>query len=703
MTKPIPMRALDPVDIADPREQWLTRNDEVVRHGLDWLRRRLDAQITFQRSAGPPPAFGADGTAVMSDLRADWLLRQSESPRFDASHELIEGRATYDSARAAMAQEGQPCALDALARTFGLARFDVDVLLLTMAPQVDAGFAALYGYVHDRMSVCHATRHLAAILLCDGPAERALARQRLAPHAALRRHALISTDGSDALSPLTMDERMLGFIHGQNAVDGRLDCALRALAAVPLPERLSALADALVDDIAARDRPIALIAGPRRSGKRAIAARVAASFGLAPVELDVRALPALAADRRALLAILDREAALSRLCVVINAAPGGAAIDDPGFSNVSVAREVAAQLEGVVLVVSEDPVPGLNDVARLRVTPLSREERVWCWHQALADVVLEPESPELLADHFPFGPTQIVEIARSLPDTADIGAHAVWTACRERSAGRLDGLAQRIEPRRGWGDIVLPPSVLADLRAVADQVRCRPTVYGTWGYEALLPRGRGVSALFAGPSGVGKTLAAEVIAYELALDLYCTDLSAVVSKYIGETEKNLKRVFDAAEESGAVLFIDEADALFGKRSEVKDSHDRYANIEISYLLQRVEQYSGLAILATNMKSHIDFAFLRRLRYLIDIPFPGFSDRRMLWRKAFPPAAPLDDIDIERLAMLEIAGGNIIVIATNAAFLAAAEGTAIAMRHVEQAGRAEFRKLDRMFEMPRARP
>jgi hypothetical protein len=355
----------------------------------------------------------------------------------------------------------------------------------------------------------------------------------------------------------------------------------------------------------------------------------------------------------------------------------------------------------MVLIVTEEPLAGLGETV-VQLPALSRADRLGSWRAALADRSVASETFEALVDQFAFGPSQIMEIADATRIDRLLGPADLWAACRERATVRLEGLAQRIEPQRGWSDLVLPDAVMCDLRAVTEQARRRGLVYGRWGYAALLPRGRGVSAVFAGPSGVGKTLAAEAIAHELGLDLYCVDLSTVVSKYIGETEKNLKRVFDAAEESGAVLLFDEADALFGKRSDVKDSHDRYANIEVSYLLQRIENYSGLAILATNMKSHLDFAFLRRLRYLIDIPFPGSSDRRALWRKAFPARTPLEDIDFERLAALELAGGSIIVIAVNAAFLAATEGGGVAMRHVEQAARAEFRKMDRMFDMPATR-
>jgi SpoVK/Ycf46/Vps4 family AAA+-type ATPase len=242
--------------------------------------------------------------------------------------------------------------------------------------------------------------------------------------------------------------------------------------------------------------------------------------------------------------------------------------------------------------------------------------------------------------------------------------------------------------------MVLAPETRSDLEALTAQVAGRSLVYGEWGFRQVLGRATGVSALFAGPSGVGKTMAAEVIAQALALDLYVVDLARVTSKYIGETEKNLRRIFDAAEAGGAVLFFDEADALFGKRSEVKDSHDRYANAEISYLLQRMERYGGLAILATNLKSHLDTAFLRRLRMIVDFPMPDMDARLALWRRALHDGAPRGEIDWSGLARLELTGGNITTVATNAAFRAASEGSAIEMRHLRAAVEAEFRKLDR---------
>jgi SpoVK/Ycf46/Vps4 family AAA+-type ATPase len=272
----------------------------------------------------------------------------------------------------------------------------------------------------------------------------------------------------------------------------------------------------------------------------------------------------------------------------------------------------------------------------------------------------------------------------------------LWQACRHQASGHLEELAEKIEPCYDWDDIVVPSKVLRQLREITSQVAHRHLVYQGWGFGKKLNRGRGISALFSGASGVGKTMAAEVMARHLNLDLYRIDLAGVVSKYIGETEKNLRRVFDAAERSGAILFFDEADALFGKRSEVKDSHDRYANIEVNYLLQRMEDYRGLAILATNMKSALDSAFMRRLRFIVDFPFPDAAQRKTIWQKVFPSAAALDGLDFGVLSRLEIPGGNIRNIAVNAAFLAAGEGCSISMPHVMRAAHREYTKVDRLI-------
>jgi len=305
------------------------------------------------------------------------------------------------------------------------------------------------------------------------------------------------------------------------------------------------------------------------------------------------------------------------------------------------------------------------------------------------------EGPALLAGQFNLNLPEIARIAHTAIDDERSTFDRLWDTCLIASRPRLDTLAQRLEVKaQTWDDLILPEPEKKLLRQIMDQVGQRHQVYERWGFNRRMSRGLGINALFAGESGTGKTLAAEVIAHELKLNLYRIDLSQVVSKYIGETEKNLRKLFDAAEDGGTILFFDEADALFGKRSEVKDSHDRYANIEINYLLQRMEAYRGLAILATNMKSALDTAFMRRLRFIVDFSFPGVPERKRIWERAFPKETEKEGLDYDRLARFSLTGGSIQNIAINAAFLAARIGSPVTMPLIFEAVRNEFRKLEK---------
>jgi SpoVK/Ycf46/Vps4 family AAA+-type ATPase len=326
-------------------------------------------------------------------------------------------------------------------------------------------------------------------------------------------------------------------------------------------------------------------------------------------------------------------------------------------------------------------------------------EQLAVWRATLGDLPQDDAALAAAAAQFSLSLPATLAIAavarsRACGSPPVDAATAVWDLCRHRLRGALEGLAQRIESEQRWEDLVLPAAQTEALGNVAAQLRQRSTVHDVWGFARKTRRGLGISALFYGPSGTGKTMAAEVLANELRLDLYHIDLSRVVSKYIGETEDNLRRVFDAAEENGAILLFDEADSLFGSRSEVKDSHDRYANIEVSYLLQRMESYRGLAILTTNMRGALDNAFLRRIRFAVEFPFPDVPQRAAIWRRVFPPSAPTQDLDAERLARLRMAGGNIRNIALNAAFLAADRREPVQMHHVRAAAQSEYAKLDR---------
>jgi SpoVK/Ycf46/Vps4 family AAA+-type ATPase len=356
-------------------------------------------------------------------------------------------------------------------------------------------------------------------------------------------------------------------------------------------------------------------------------------------------------------------------------------------------------VEGLTFLACREPWPGLDpDALIMEVERPTPAEQAGAWAVALGSD--SGEAPDRLANQFNLSLPEISGIAKRQAALNQADLAGLWQACLERSRPRLDLLAEWIEPRSDWNDLVLPQDARQLLQEIASQVDHRSTVYEDWGFRKKMSRGLGISALFAGESGVGKTMAAEVIANALHLNLYRIDLSAVVSKYIGETEKNLRRLFDAADGGGAILFFDEADALFGKRSEVKDSHDRYANIEINYLLQRMEAYTGLAILATNMKSALDPAFTRRLRFIVNFPIPGPVERKLIWQKIFPPDTPLelDDatlkVDYDRLAKVNLTGGSIHNAALNAAFLAAAAKSKVTMPILVDAIQTELKKSNR---------
>jgi ATPase family associated with various cellular activities (AAA) len=478
---------------------------------------------------------------------------------------------------------------------------------------------------------------------------------------------------------------------GEDSVDPRVRAWLRPIPVMLCPQRQRHVALNLANQLRNTEARGAVIFGPAQSGRRAVTRRVAAELGLHLVELS----PAFSSRepelQRTQTALLAREAALGSFALMLDVSPvSGIESGQHDRSNREVARMLLETFDGVCFVISEDRLDFAPSMPRLQLTALESDDRLALWRESLGPGA-NPEQMELVAEHFRFGPAEIAAVASQTPATQDL-----WSACRAMAGRSLENLADRIEPRFGWDDIVLPPAVIHDLRAITAQVRHQSQVFNRGGFGKKLVRGRGVIALFSGASGVGKTMAAEVIARDLGLDLCRIDLSGVVSKYIGETERHLNAIFQKMELGGAVLMFDECDALFGKRGEINDGRDRYANLEVSYLLQRIETYSGLAILATNLKGNIDSAFLRRLRYVINIPFPDTSQRLAIWRRAFPAETQTEGLDFDALARLDIAGGNIAVIAINAAFLAAADGSPVRMSHIARAAESEFRKIDKEF-------
>ncbi len=600
--------------------------------------------------------------------------------------------------------------MEILASRLGLTAFEQNVLLLAAAPELDTRIAGLCARAQDDPQRPFPTFAL-ALALFDDPAWEALAPER-----PLRYWRLLDIHQPAAqaltVSALRADERIVNYLKGLNYLDDRLSPFLSPLdlasGSTTLGESQENQSEFILRSwqqaAPAVPLPAVQLIGPDPLSKQLVAFNVAARLNRRLYRLNAEMLPSAPSELEMLARLWQRESRLMPLALYFDAEDlGGTDMERSGPLSRFLSRSDGVFFIGVREFNSRiGRATQAVDVSK----PLPSEQQA-AWKSALGDQA--GDTPARLAAQFSLNLPGIESLAgqahaTATGDHAPTLADAVWDACRSSERPRLDTLAQRLEPKVGWDDLVLPKAEITLLKQIAAQVAQRSKVYQEWGFDRKMNRGFGISALFAGESGTGKTMAAEVIAGELRLNLYRIDLSQVVNKYIGETEKNLRRLFDAAEDSGAILFFDEADALFGKRSEVRDSHDRYANIEINYLLQRMESYRGLAILATNAKSALDPAFLRRLRFIVNFYFPAATDRRKLWSQAFLqheagpdlPAPKLGRLDYDRLAALNLTGGHIHNVALNAAFLAAQTDSPITMPLVLEAARAEFRKLDRQI-------
>ncbi len=611
---------------------------------------------------------------------------------------IIE-RARNDDAPVERAPIDRSAWIERVGEKFALSSFERDLLLLCAGLELDADFAG-------------ACRAVAGGEPTFGFALAALPGAHwsaLTPTGPLRYWRLLEPRLGLTLTaaPLRIDERLLHYVAGVSHLDERLHGIVRAhRTSAPLPASHAEIADqigALWASANARGEswPAVQLVGEEDAGGADLAAMACAAHGVGLCVMQAADLPHLASDRAVFERLWAREAALGESALLIATAASDSA------ETLRAVASFAERARSGVLVTCREPLQTSGaPVARFDVRKPTRAEQVGLWRTALSrlarahaeDAALGAQL-DAVVTHFDFGPAMIgaaadIVLGAAALDDAPALAERLWEGCRAQARGRLDDLAQRIATPAGWDELVLPPEQKQVLHEIVANVRQRATVYERWGFAAKSLRGIGVSALFAGTSGTGKTLAAEIIAHELRLDLYRIDLSQVVSKYIGETEKNLQRVFAAAETAGAVLLFDEADALFGKRSEVKDSHDRYANMEVSYLLQRMESYRGLAILTTNQQQAIDPAFRRRIRFIVQFPFPDERERAAIWARVFPAQTPVHDLDPALLARLNVAGGNIRNIALGAAFLAADEGSAVTMAHLLRTARAECAKLGR---------
>lgn len=680
--------------------QWEDSNQAYLADTLKWLKLRLRELAPVQ----------TDNSAEVNDDKApaaSWFRRgtstaeaeQVQRPRLTAPDpgELGQIQKRLED----LETETPPPALPMLARSLGLSPFEQHVLALCVAQELDTRIPGYCARAQDDPAMNHASFAL-AFSLFDDPDWAALS-----PQGPLRYWRLIEIDQSGS-TPLTSaalkaDERIVNFVKGMSYLDERVTSIVHPLnggrSSQTLPQSHEKIVQHILGYLRAPSgslplRPVQLHGNDAES-KRMVAVSVCTRLGLSAYILPVNQLPESGDAMESFIRLWQRESLLMPLALYVDAS-------EINQSEKQILARFTSRFfygnNGLVFLDKDlDSETGVAQAMAFEILKPDSAEQAQLWSEALGDEV-QQQLPQI-TEQFSFNQSEIRRIANWFRDdqaNRDSGeGQELWQICRVATRTGMSKLARRIDTRATWKDIALPDAQTVLLKQISQQVFNRKRVFGDWGFRKKMNRGLGISALFAGPPGTGKTMAAEVIANECQLDLYSIDLSAVTSKYIGETEKNLRRLFDAAEDSGAILFFDEADALFGKRSEVKDSHDRYANTQIDYLLQRMELFDGLAILATNMKNALDDAFTRRLSFIVDFPYPDLNLRYEIWQKVFPEEAPLSpNIDFARLAGFNLNGGNIHSIAVNAAFLAAEQGSQVTMRLLLDATLTEFRKLEK---------
>jgi len=669
---------------------------------LDDLDRRLEREIGRLRARYQLSLDEFRGLYV-SDEQVNALVTATRPGTID---DPVRSTLTIRAARPCAAMAESP-RWTHLVRTFALSDVEQTVMLLALAPEVDLKYETLYAYLNDDVTRKWPTVDLAARVL--GPeACRADVVSALGPNGALLRNRLI-----DAIEPpvgrpsrlnvgFAMRPNVVRFLSGDRlGGSDRVDPDVTGDPWLDVPAAPARIAEwRRIAELLRRrngDAPIVAITGRPGSGRMAIARAIAADLHLPLRRCDLRALRRSGAPLATALENLALERRIEPAAVVVHGLAALADGDGRLPAEYGGLLEAIPPAQGPLIVLAPTDSCWREVVGRARAVTIelstpSFAERQMVWSRALADAGIELDDGAIraLADRFAFTAGEITRVVDTAGDRQRLdpaSAHAtvavVGDAARAQPRQQLGPLATLTACPHDWEDLVLPQAVVVRLRELTAAIQLRHVVYETWGFSRRVTTGTGVKALFAGASGTGKTMSAGVIARDAGLDLVKVSLSGLVSKYIGETEKNLDKVFASARAGNALLFFDEADALFGKRSEVKDAHDRYANIEVSYLLQCLETHDGVVVLATNLRQNIDDAFLRRLHYVVDFPRPEAAERERLWRGMFPPETPLDeDIDFGFLArQFELCGGDIRNVALDAAFLAAAEGCPIGMRQL----------------------
>lgn len=705
----------------------MTQTSDPQRHylhaALSWLDTRLEQEVCRLQAAGENPADRFRGLYITNDQALALAARRG--PELPAAEEAEFVRLRQDALEQIQDLESQAEAkglelrLKSLQQTFDLDDFAWWAFIVCMAPALDLRYERIYGYLQD--DVTRSLPSVDLLLSLLAPDDR-LARLDYIHHferyAPLQQFRLI----------LPLDETKSGLRQSFRAAPGVVDWLLGAYAAPaalgdwaelilpPEDESEQEAATAIFERDAMPSprildavKPILCLHGDDPMQQELAARQLAAALGVPlltvkfqPGEEVASALEKLAPavrDARMLEALLYVQGAE----ILIN--NDGALLPD-AFETLRLVGESVLLGSRIPCKLAGD-MPG-NDYPLMLVPfeTLSAAERADLWSTMLDDALNESITEadlRVLAGQFALNSGQIIAAASSamsqaIQQSRPLQSADLFAAARFHSGHHLAELAHKIEPRYSWDDLVLPETQMEMLRELVNMVQVRPLVLDEWGLGRKLTAGAGVSALFSGPPGTGKTLAAQIMAHQLGIDLYRIDLSTVVSKYIGETEKNLEHIFSEASQSNAILFFDEADTIFGKRSEVKDAHDRYANIEVGYLLQRMESYSGVSILATNLRANLDDAFTRRLQFIINFPFPDEKYRLKIWQVLMPPDMPrADDLDLHLMAnRFKLAGGSIRNILVSAAFLAASNGGKVEMPHLLHGARRELQKMGKLL-------
>ncbi len=722
----------------EPNDHYYESNEAHLRDELKKLDLLIARRVAVLRARHrAEPGMSAAKGLYISDTEVDELLDEVEMPPGESpaatgyDDNLALFRHSMDEKIAGSADREVVLTLPRLAALFTLSSFELQAVVICLAPELRRKYDTLYAYVQDDITRKKPSVDLILDLLCSSEEERWRRMAVFSDHGALARHGILHTvedprspSGSSGLARfLSLDPRILNFLLGNNDLDEGLGDSIRWA-------RPSAGDAAFIVDPAARTRlanllgrhaygstssprPLTIyLQGPRGVGKRALASDLCGQFHQPLLVLDLELLRTRKTDAAAAWRAALREIILNNAALYI--APADVLFEGQG-GNVWL-TELAQCLKKfgrLTFLAGRGPWPVQAPLEPAALCPVELSlpdvpgrQAVWTRALAQLDSQVDPDWAGELAERFRLTPGQIRDAANRAEQLSVMrdGEPAttladLYVASRLQSHHKLGDLAVKLQTHCSWEDIVLPRDRVDQLKEICAQLIHRHRVFRQWGFGEKISRGRGLSVLFFGASGTGKTLAAEVIAHALRLELYRIDLSGVVSKYIGETEKNLARIFQEAEAGNAILFFDEADALFGKRTQVSDAHDRYANIETSYLLQRMEDYEGMAILATNLRDNMDDAFTRRLRFIVEFPFPDAAARREIWRKHLPRQAPVaEELDFEWLGRrFSISGGNIKNIVLNAAFLAAAEGGAITMKHVVRGARREFEKIGKVWD------